>query len=110
MIQQYFFLCGGGFAANYVTGMAPEFTLTGRRIIGDTAQEYIFGKKYATMGSRDTHLRITRTAEDGTTAIVSANVTLVSLSDISGATTDGSAINIGLRFNGSPYAGDAWAN
>lgn len=109
VIQQYFFLCGGGFAANYVTGMAPEFTLTGRRIIGDTAQEYIFGKKYSTMKNRDTHLRITRTAEDGTTAIVSANVTLVSLSDISGATTDGSAINIGLRFNGSPYAGDAWA-
>lgn len=42
-VQQYFFLSDDGFARNHVTGMAPSFTLTGRRVIGDAAQDYIFG-------------------------------------------------------------------
>lgn len=108
-IQQYFFLCGNGFAANYVTGAAPAITLTGRRVIGDDAQDYIFSKKYALMSDRDTHFRLTQTAQDGTKSVISANVTLVNLSDISGATTDGSACSVEIRFNGEPYVGDAWA-
>lgn len=108
-VQQYFFLCGNGFAANYVTGMAPTMTLSGRRVIGDTAQDYIFGKKYALMGDRQTHFRLSRTTSDGETAIVSANVTLCNMTDISGATTDGSACSVEVRFNGEPYVGDAWA-
>lgn len=108
-IQQYFFLCGNGFAANYVTGMAPAVTLTGHRVIGDAAQDFVFGKKYSLMGARDTHLRLTQTDEAGDATVISANVTIVNLSDISGATTDGSACSIELRFNGQPYLGDAWA-
>ena len=108
-IQQYFFLCGNGFAANYVTGMAPAVTMTGRRVIGDDAQDYIFGQKYIPMNGRDTHFRLTQTAQDGTTSVVSANVTLVNLSDVSGATTDGSACSVEIRFNGEPFVGDAWA-
>ena len=108
-IQQYFFLCGNGFAANYVTGMAPAVTLTGRRVIGDDAQDYIFSKKYTPMNGRDTHFRLTQTDQAGTKSVISANVTLVNLSDISGATTDGSAISVEVRFNGEPYVGDAWA-
>lgn len=106
-IQQYFFLCGKGHAVNYVTGMAVAVTLTGVRVAGDTAQDYIFGKKYELMSDRDTHLKITK---DGTTPqIISANVTFCNLSDVSGGTTDGSAISMELRFNGAPYIGDAWA-
>ena len=109
-VQQYYFLCGNGAAVNYVTGIAPAVTLTGVRVIGDDAQDFIFAQKYALMTGRDTHLKITRTAEDATTEVISANVTFAALSDISGATTDGSAINIEMRFNGMPYIGDAWAN
>lgn len=108
-IQQYFFLCGNGFAANYVTGMAPAVTMTGRRVIGDDAQDFIFGRKYVPMNGRDTHFRLTQTAQDGTETVVSANVTLVNLSDVSGATTDGSACSVEIRFNGEPFVGDAWA-
>ena len=61
------------------------------------------------MSSRDTHFRITRTAENGDKHIISANVTFCNMSDISGATTDGSAISVEMRFNGAPYLGDAWA-
>ena len=46
VVQQYFFLSDKGFAKNHVTGMAPAFTLTGRRVVGDQAQDYIFSKKY----------------------------------------------------------------
>lgn len=107
-IQQYYFLCGNGFAANYVTGIAPAFTLTGVRAVGDAAQDYIFGKKYGLMKNRNTNLRLTRTDADGDTEVISAHVTFVNLSEISGATTDGSAISIELRINGEPFIGDAW--
>ena len=108
-IQQYFFLCGSGHAVNYVTGMAPSMTMAGVRVIGDAAQDFMFNSKYTLMSERDTHFRITRTAEDGTKHVISANVTFCNMSDISGGTTDGSAISVEMRFNGSPYIGDAWA-
>ena len=108
-VQQYFFLCGKGQAVNYVTGMAPSMTFAGIRVVGDPAQDYIFTQKYELMSKRDTHFRLTRTAEDGTKSIVSANVTFANLSDVSGGTTDGSAISVEMRFNGQPYLGDAWA-
>ena len=107
-VQQYFFLCGKGQAVNYVTGMAPAMTFAGIRVIGDAAQDYIFGQKYELMSARDTHFRLTRTAENGTKTVVSANVTFANLSDVSGGTTDGSAISVEMRFNGAPYLGDAW--
>ena len=110
-VQQYFFLCGNGFAANYVTVMAPVITLTGRRVIGDDAQDYIFGQKYNPLAGRETNFRLSRTTADGTeTAIISAHVTLANISDISGATTDGSACSVEIRFNGEPFVGDAWAS
>ncbi|MBO5971356.1 MAG: hypothetical protein J6S14_23020 [Clostridia bacterium] len=84
-------------------------TLAGVRVIGDTAQDYLFSKKYTLMSTRDTHFRITRTAEDGTKSVISANVTFCNMSDISGGTTDGSAISVEIRFNGEPYLGDAWS-
>ena len=109
-VQQYFFFCGQGFATNYVTGMAPSFTLTGVRVLNDTAQNYIFGfaTKYGTSTARETHLRFTRTGSDGTTSIISANVTLCNITDVGGGTTDGSAISVEIRFNGAPVSGDAW--
>lgn len=107
-IQQYFFLCGSGHAVNYVTGMAPSMTLAGVRVIGDAAQDFMFSKKYSLMTERDSKFRITRTAENGSKDIISANVTFCNMSDISGGTTDGSAISVEMRFNGKPYLGDAW--
>lgn len=109
VVQQYFFLCGKGFGVNYVTGAAPAVTMTGVRIVGDTAQDYIFGKKYDLMSNRDSNLRLTRTDEDGTTEIISANITFCNVTEIGGGTTDGSAISVEMRFNGQPYIGDAWS-
>lgn len=107
-IQQYFFLCGNGHGVNYVTGMAVSMTMAGVRVIGDAAQDFMFNAKYKLMSERDTHFRITRTAENGDKHVISANITFCNMSDISGATTDGSAISVELRFNGAPFIGDAW--
>ena len=57
--QQYFFLCGEGFAHNEVTGAAPELVISGRRIVGDTAQDYIAGKQFALGTERNTSVKIT---------------------------------------------------
>lgn len=109
-VQQYFFLCGHGFATNYVTGIAPAITLSGRRVLGDDAQDYIFGLKYQPMSARETNFRLSRTGADGTDVVLaSAHVTLVNISDISGATNDASACSVEIRFDGEPYVGDAWA-
>jgi hypothetical protein len=109
-VQQYFFLCGNGYAANYVTGIAPTITLTGRRIYGDDAQDYIFGQKYDLLASRDTHFRMKRTDATGTSEyVISANVTLCNMTDISGATNEASACSVEIRFNGAPYIEDAWS-
>ena len=39
--QQYQFMCGGGFADNEQTGRAPTIAVSGRRVVGDPAQDYI---------------------------------------------------------------------
>lgn len=112
VVNQYFFLCGKGFAANYTTGMAPAYTLTGVRVFGDTAQDYIFGynQKFGIMNARNTHVRLTRThPSDSSTEVISFNAMLANITDLGGGTTDGSAVSVELRMQGEPQSGDAWA-
>ena len=56
--QQYFFLCGNGVAHNEVTGSAPELQITGRRKVGDAAQDYIAGKQFALGEDRNSQVKI----------------------------------------------------
>lgn len=103
-VQQYFFLNDGGYARNFVTGIAPIITVTGVRIIGDPAQDFIFAfdHKYGLLETRDTTLRITRRTGDGNSITCVVPITLCNVSDISGATTDGCAVSVEMRFNGKP--------
>ncbi len=101
VVQQYQFLAGQGFAENDVTGMAPAVTLSGRRVHGDAAQDYIFGKKYELGSDRKSSLKITWS--DGTTnkqAVVGC--TLCNIQEWSGATTDNSAISVEIRYDEKP--------
>ena len=102
VVQQYFFLSNKGFATNHTTGMAPAFTLTGRRVIGDPAQDYIFAQKYSLGEGRETKLKIAKKGKDDKTETLTCPVTICNIQEISGASTDNSAISIELRLNGKP--------
>lgn len=101
VVQQFFFLKDKGFATNHVTGMAPAYTFTGRRVMGDTAQDFIFGKKYSLDTDRQSKLKIAY-AEGSTEKTISCNCTICNIQEFSGASTDDSAISFELRFDGKP--------
>ena len=90
-----------------IFSLVIDIVVGGKR---SSCQLLVFSQKYELMSARDTHFRLTRTAENGTTSVISANVTFANMSDVSGGTTDGSAISVEMRFNGAPYLGDAWAS
>ena len=104
VVQQYFFFLAHGYAQNYVTGMAPMYTCTGRRIIGDPAQDYIFNaaRKFGLMVERNTNLQISVGNADGTITQVTGGITIANMTDLGGSTTDGSAVSFELRINGKP--------
>lgn len=102
VVQQYFFLNGNGFAQNHVTGMAPTFTFTGRRVLGDTAQEFIFGNKYKLDTYRQSSIKLEYTNGAGKAVTITCDCTICNMQEFSGATTDDAAISFEVRFDGAP--------
>ena len=102
VVGQYFFMEDNGFATNHVTGIAPTITLTGRRIIGDTAQEYIFGKKYNIGADRESSFKLEWQNATPKTVTLVCDCTICNVQEWSGASTDDSAISFEIRFNGAP--------
>ena len=100
--QQYFFICGEGFAHNEVTGAAPELVISGRRIAGDTAQDYIAGLQYALGEDRNTSVKI---IAEGKQIICAA--TVGAITTFGGSTLDVNAFGCTIRFNGKPTVTDA---
>ena len=110
VVQQYFFLNDKGFARNHVTGMAPTFTMTGRRVQGDAAQDYIFSKKYKLDTDRASSFQLKVTDNSGVSPVVTTytvDCTICNIQEYSGASTDDSAISFEIRFNGAPTAATA---
>lgn len=103
IVQDYNFLNNGGYGESEVTGMQPMFTLTGVRKLQDTAQNYIFSKKYEILNERKTDLRLNYTKGDNTVAnILFSNVTMANIVEYSGASADGSAISVEFKTSGKP--------
>lgn len=104
IVQQYFFFKDKGYARNYVSGMAPAYTCTGRRIMGDPAQDWLFNsaRKFGLMVERNTNFRISVGQADGTIEQIASGVTIANVTDLGGATTDGSAVSFEVRINGKP--------
>ena len=100
--QQYFFLCGNGFAHNEVTGGAPELQITGRRVVGDTAQDYIVGKQFALGEDRNSSVKII----SGGKQIV-CDCSIGDVVSFGGATLDINSFGCTIRFNGKPTVTDA---
>ena len=102
VVQQYQFLNGQGYAENHVTGAAPAWTFSGRRILGDTAQDYIAGLKYEFDDARKSSLKISYTKGDDDYEFV-VPVTICNIVDIGGgASTDDSVFSCEIRFDGKP--------
>ena len=105
--KQYFFMCGHGFAHNEVNGLAPTFTLSGKRIHGDAAQDYIDGQKYIPAEGRKTRIKLVSTylAADGktskTTTII-CNATMTAIHTLGGASTDNTPFSVTFSLNGAP--------
>lgn len=102
VIQQYFFMNGAGFAKNHVTGLAPSFTFTGRRVLGDSAQDFIFGVKYKLDSDRQSSFKIAYTDASNVSHTVTAPCTICNIQEWSGSSTDDSAISFEIRFDGAP--------
>ena len=110
VVQQYFFLNDKGCARNQVTGMAPTFTFTGRRVQGDAAQDYIFGNKYKLDTNRVSSFQLKVTDKSGSApkaTTYTVDCTICNIQEYSGASTDDSAISFELRFNGAPTTATA---
>ena len=95
--QQYFFLCGEGFAHNEVTGGAPELQVSGRRIAGDAAQDYIVGKQFALGTDRNSSIKITAEGK-----VITCDCSIGDVVSFGGATLDVNTFSCTIRFNGEP--------
>ena len=95
--QQYFFLCGEGFAHNETTGAAPELTVSGRRIAGDAAQDYIAGKQFELGTERNSSVKIIAEGQQ-----IVCDCTIGNITSFGGATLDVNAFGCTIRFNGKP--------
>lgn len=95
--QQYYFLCGEGVAHNEVTGSAPELQLSGRRIVGDTAQDYIVSKQFALGEARNSSIKITAEGQ-----VITCDCSIGDIVSFGGATLDVNTFSCTIRFNGTP--------
>lgn len=100
--QQYFFLCGEGFAHNEVTGGAPELQVSGRRIVGNAAQDYIAGKQFALGSDRNSSIKITAEGK-----VITCDCSIGDVVSFGGNTLDVNTFSCTIRFNGKPTVTDA---
>ena len=106
VIQEYYFLCGKGFGMDHITGMHPKWTFSGRRILGDAAQDYIASTKYLLDTGRESSFRISYVDNSGAspvTPLVTVPCTFTNIQDIGGgAATDDSVFSVEISFKGQP--------
>lgn len=103
VVYSGFYLSNDGFGNSEVTGMQPVFTITGKRIVGDPLQDYIFAptRKYGLGEARKSKLQV-KVLNGNATSTMTVPVTIANVQEYSGNATDGSAISFELRFNGKP--------
>lgn len=99
--KQFFFLCGEGFAHNETTGAAPELTVSGRRVVGDAAQDFLVEKQFALGPDRIVPVKIIAEGKQ-----IECNAAVGNLKSFGGQTLDVNAFGCTLRFNGKPTVTD----
>ena len=100
--QHYFFLCGNGYAHNETTGSAPQISCSGRRIVGDTAQDYIASKQFSLGTDRTTSVKVIAEGKQ-----IICDATIGEVVSFGGSTLDVNAFSCTLYLNGQPTVTDA---
>lgn len=100
--QQAFYMCGLGGANNEVTGIAPEYDVSGHRVHGDAAQDYISGLKYVLGQDRKSSLKVEIYDHTTLKETIVADCTITDIIDFGGAATDLVPFSCKLRVNGIP--------
>jgi hypothetical protein len=95
-------LCGEGFAHNETTGAAPELVVSGRRIAGDAAQDYIAGLQYKLGTDRNSQVKIVAEGKQ-----IVCPCTVGAITTFGGSTLDVNAFGCTIRLNGKPTVTDA---
>ena len=95
--QQYFFLCGNGYAHNETTGSAPQISISGRRIVGDTAQDFIASKQFALGTDRNTSVKVVAEGQQ-----IVCDATIGEVVSFGGSTLDVNNFSCTIYFNGQP--------
>lgn len=95
--QQYFFLDGHGFAHNETTGAAPSVVVSGRRVAGDAAQEFIAGRQFGLGADRATSVKIVAEGRQ-----IVCDATLGEVTGFGGKALDVNAFGCRIHLNGRP--------
>ena len=106
IVESTSWLNDAGWGRSDVIGGQITFSLSGKRVIGNTAQDYIFGDavKYAFGSARKTQLKFEKVNPE-TAAVVSTvtvDATITKANDDLGASQAGSAISVEFACNGAP--------
>lgn len=101
-IQEFFFLCGKGWGSSEVTGARPVMTLTGSRIVGDPAQDFIFSLTGKFLNGRKSTLRRSVMNPDGTIKRETISVTIQNLQEFGGDAQNPADISVEFAQNGPP--------
>lgn len=109
VVQQYKFMADEGYGRSRVTAMQPVWNISGRRIWGDAAQDYIFSKKYGLGADRETNAKVEYVA-GGNKYTITFDVTFANLQEIGGATDENSAISMEMHVAGKPNLETVKAN
>lgn len=99
-LYQGSFLGDGGYGSTEVTGGQLILTLSGVRMYGDPAQDYIFSDavKNNFGNARKTNFELTYPNGDK----ISGNITLAKITEGGGASASPDAITVEIHFNGKP--------
>lgn len=93
--EQY--LCGEGHAHNEVTGMAPQIQVSGDRVEGDAAQDYIAGLQFKLGSDRRSSVKVTAGGK-----IITVDCVVSDIVTFGGNSVDLGPFNCNIRFNGKP--------
>lgn len=97
VVVQMAFLSDEGYGRSEVVGGQLTLELQGKRVVGDTAQDFIFSKQDEFGDSRHCEFRITK---DG--KVLTGDATLTNINDSGGDSQALDEVSVSIQFNGKP--------